>query len=152
MERTFEAGRPNSGGYLQIRIEGRSYFTHRIIWFLEKGTQPKFVDHINGIRNDNRIINLRESTRRENQQNMHIHRSGKLVGATYSKREKKWVSQITINKRKIYLGLFKTELEAHNAYMEALSMHLNELPQAELDSKLKITETVIDEANKVMGE
>jgi hypothetical protein len=79
------------------------------------------VDHISGDRLDNQQINLRIVTRRQNAQNYPIHRSGRLPGATLKKGNlsKPWQAQITIDDKKKHLGYFKTELEAHQAYLVA---------------------------------
>ncbi|EHL6353356.1 HNH endonuclease, partial [Escherichia coli] len=56
--------------YLSIRINGKSYLCHRLAWFYMKGCWPKgLIDHINGVKNDNRISNLREVTRGQNKTN-----------------------------------------------------------------------------------
>ena len=92
---------------------------HRIVWIMHNGEIPagKFIDHINGIKNDNRIENLRLVTHRENCNNWPMHRNGKLVGCSYDKHKRKWQSQIRINGKKQHLGYFNTEQEAHNAYL-----------------------------------
>ena len=57
-------------GYFRIRIDGKLYRTHRIIWLYVYGAWPvNDIDHVNGLRHDNRICNLREATRAENMQN-----------------------------------------------------------------------------------
>ncbi len=81
------------------------------------------IDHINGIKTDNNLENLRVVTKRENQQNLVCHRMGKLVGTTLDKRRpnapRPWGSRIRINRKLIHLGMFATELEAHKAYKKA---------------------------------
>lgn len=60
-------GSLNDRGYRVVKFKGKSYKVHRIIWFLHKGKLPKEqLDHINGIKDDNRIENLREATNQEN--------------------------------------------------------------------------------------
>jgi hypothetical protein len=62
-------------GYRQValRLDGKQYQlkAHRVAWILEHGAIPDGlqVDHINGIREDNRLCNLRLVTQRENDQN-----------------------------------------------------------------------------------
>jgi len=79
------------------------------------------IDHINGIRNDNRICNLREATKSENAQNQRKapshNKSTGLIGASFDKRYKKFESKIHINGKSKFLGYFKTAIEAHNAYL-----------------------------------
>ena len=89
---------------------------HRI---LVKCPDEYMVDHINGNSLDNRKSNLRIVTNRENQQNQKKHRSGRLFGCYFHKEKKKWKSRITIDGESKHLGYFKTEHEAHQAYMKA---------------------------------
>lgn len=116
------AGSIDSYGAIRIKINKKLYFAHRLAWFYIYDQWPKGqIDHINGVRDDNRIENLRDVTHRENQQNRIEHRLGNLVGAIYNINTKKWQSQIVVNKKKIYLGQFDTELEAHKAYLKFLN-------------------------------
>jgi len=57
------------GGYLGLGIEKRVYSIHRLVWLYEYGYFPKEIDHINGIRTDNRLENLREVSRSQNNWN-----------------------------------------------------------------------------------
>ena len=111
----------NTSGYKDITTSGRTYRAHRLAWLYTYGEWPKVIDHINGDRQDNRICNLRSTTQRGNTQNMKHHREGRLVGASYVKHIDKWVAQIyhkEVNGRvPIVIGYYKTEQEAHDAYM-----------------------------------
>jgi hypothetical protein len=82
------------------------------------------IDHINGDKLDNRLENLRVVTNRGNLQNLKCHREGKLVGAKLDKRKigkpRPWESRIRINDKYKHLGIFATELEAHQAYLKAV--------------------------------
>lgn len=118
-------GTINSEGYRVINIRGVYYHAHRLAWLYIYGEWPtKRLDHINGIKTDNRIDNLRMVTNRQNGMNRNIHRNGRLVGATMN--GNRYKSQITINKKKIHLGTYDTELEAHNAYVDAVINIANE--------------------------
>ena len=81
-----------------------------------------YMDHINGIKIDNRLDNLRVVTPRQNSQNKVCHRNGKLVGASLNSGgwnfKKPWQSTIKINGKNKSLGYFATELEAHQRYMK----------------------------------
>lgn len=77
------AGQPsgassNNEGYLQTKLNGKEYKTHRIIWELHYGEIQvgQEIDHINGARHDNRIANLRLATRSQNNQNRSKHKNG----------------------------------------------------------------------------
>lgn len=115
------AGCIHHSGYKVIKINKKLYPAHRLVWLYVYGNLPQNqIDHINGIRNDNRIENLRDFTIRENGQNRVEHRKGKLVGVTYNKEHKKWRSQIQISGQRYHLGYYSTEIEAHNAYLAKL--------------------------------
>ena len=106
-------------GYCGVWFNGRRISYHAIVWILSTLhdiPQGKEIDHINGNKIDNRIENLRIVTRRQNQQNQKKHRAGRLVGASYRKGHDDWQSHIVIDKNKIFLGCYKTEQEAHEAY------------------------------------
>jgi hypothetical protein len=109
-------------GYIRIRIKGTRYHASRLAWLYVYGEEPTgMIDHINGIRNDNRICNLRVVTPRENGQNKEIHRTGRLPGVHLHKATQKWKAQISLDGHVYHLGLFLTEEEAHVAYQDACS-------------------------------
>ena len=69
-DRKMSNGSYDRYGYIILKIKGKQYKAHRIAWFLYYGTFPKQnIDHINNIRNDNRIINLRDVPQSENNKN-----------------------------------------------------------------------------------
>ena len=110
----------NWNGYNQIKVNCKKYLTHRLAWLYVHGEWPNVIDHINGIKDDNRIENLRNVTCRENQQNLTIHRNGNLLGTTYDINLKKWRSQIHIKGYNVRLGSFDTKELAHKAYLNKL--------------------------------
>jgi hypothetical protein len=108
----------HSAGYCNVEFNGTKIYYHNIIWVLSTGKDiPSglVVDHINGNRLDSRMENMRLVTDRINNQNMKIHRKGRLVGAGFDKCHGKYRALIYIGKV-IYLGYYKTEKEAHEAY------------------------------------
>lgn len=117
------AGWIDKDGYRRIEVDGRRYSAHRLAWFYVHGAFPnKELDHRNGVRDDNRIANLREATPGQNQANSKAKRNG-LKGVCWNRRAKKWQSNICIRRKLVYLGLFRSESEAHAAYYEA-AQHL----------------------------
>jgi hypothetical protein len=118
------AGGHDNYGYLQISINYKLYKAHRLAWLWAYGAWPKDqIDHINCIKNDNRIINLRESNNIENKQNLKkCHKDNKssgLLGVSFHKPMKKFESVIMVNGKKIRLGYFYDKHEAHEAYIKA---------------------------------
>jgi len=116
-----EVGHVRADGYIRLKYNGKSYYAHKIAWLLYYGYWPQgIVDHINGIKSDNRINNLRNVSQKENCQNRIEHRQGKLLGTHYNKKFNNWQSFITFNGKKKHLGCFDTEQKAHEAYLKAL--------------------------------
>lgn len=100
--------------YLAGTIFKKRYLTHRIIWLLIYGEYPDQIDHINGIKTDNRLINLRNVTKSVNMTNTKISsvNTTGTVGIYWSKSSKKWFSRIQKNKKVIHLGFFDDKEEA----------------------------------------
>jgi len=100
--------------YIKFRFEKKSYFAHRIIYRMVYGEWPEQVDHINGIRTDNRKENLRNVSDAENRRNMK-RASNNTSGATgifWHSQAKKWAVQIWKEKVCYNLGLFSSFEEA----------------------------------------
>jgi hypothetical protein len=91
---------------------------------MEYGEFPQNnTDHINGIRKDNRLSNLRNATYTQNKWNSKAKRIG-LKGASFNGWS--WCGQIQVGRKNKHLGSFKTEQEAHNAYCKAAGEHFGE--------------------------
>lgn len=78
------------------------------------------IDHVNGNGLDNRRENLRVVTVRQNNQNLHISKSSNFPGVCWDKNRHKWISFIKIRGRRKYLGRFTHEIDAFNAYKNAV--------------------------------
>lgn len=105
----------NRDGYLCGAIGGRQYLAHRVAWATYYGEWPDGqMDHINGIRNDNRIANLRVVTAFENQKNRGIPNGSKsgVLGVSWRARSKSWQVYICVDGRRIYVGSYQTIPEA----------------------------------------
>jgi len=112
-------------GYCQVSWNGSSFQLHRILYSLyhEGDVDPSLdIDHLDGVKDNNCIENLRLGTTRENCQNLSIHRNGRLVGCCWDKYSKHWVAMITIGCKRIHLGQFDTEEEAHEVYLKACEL------------------------------
>lgn len=109
-------------GYIHTRIKGNRYKVHRLIWLYVHGKFPKHqIDHINHIRDDNRICNLREVTHQENAKNvsMNCNNTSGTVGVRFNKGMNKWVSRIMLNQRALWLGCFDSKEDAIKVRKEA---------------------------------
>lgn len=120
------AGSLNGKGYWRVNIEGRTYQAHRLAWYYVYGEWPKgIIDHVNGIKTDNRIGNLRTATASQNTCNSKLsckNTSGRK-GVTWNKSSKKWQAHIKVNRKTIYIGVFDTVEKAHAAYCTAAIEH-----------------------------
>lgn len=112
-------GTEQNRGYSVVRINGKGYLKHRIIWMLTYGVWPKCIDHINGDRWDNKLENLRSVAPSENSKNLSqavnntsgvtgVCRNGKAFG-------KCWRARIKINRKDMSLGYFDSFEEAVEA-------------------------------------
>ena len=95
--------------YRLIRIDSKFYKAHRLVFLYLYGRMPLHqVDHINGNPSDNRLKNLREVDNQENHKNIKIgtrNKSG-IIGVFWNEPHKRWVANISVNKRskRIYRG------------------------------------------------
>lgn len=107
--------------YCVFNFGGIKYLAHRVAWAIHYGNWPiRQIDHINGIRSDNRITNLREATVRANSINRKRHREGNLCGA--NKCGNKFRARIRIGGKQINIGTFDTEQDASRAYHSRLKI------------------------------
>ena len=103
-------GRLSQGGYIRLDYNYHSYLGHRVAWFLHYGEWPEGqVDHINGIRDDNRICNLRCVTNIENSRNAGVRKANTsgYVGVGVHKATGTWQAYINIDGVRKNLGIFR---------------------------------------------
>ena len=115
------AGCLHHEGYRLIKINWRKYPAHWLAFLYMKGRWPKSqMDHINGLRADNRWKNLREATNKlnsENRRRANRNNGSKLLGAY--RYPGGWRSAIGSNGKIYQLGCFRTAKQAHQAYVRA---------------------------------
>lgn len=116
-----KCGSINGKGYLLIQIGGKLYSAGRLAWFYMHGVWPvDEVDHRNGVKTDNSILNLREADRDINNQNHRRARKDNKCGFLgVSPYFGKFKAQINIEGKRTYLGSFDTPEEAYAVYVEA---------------------------------
>jgi len=113
------AGSTN-GKYKQIKIFGKWYKCHRLVWLLKTGDWPSDqIDHINRDSLDNRFENLRDVSNYTNCLNRKKKSSSGVVGVTFDKVTEKWRAQTCIKGVHKNLGRFNTVEEALEAYNKA---------------------------------
>jgi hypothetical protein len=115
------AGAIGPDGYVRIKIGLRSWAAHRLVWMYVYGRWPvNHIDHINGVCSDNRLCNLRDVTRSENNSNQKSAHAGSKTGFLgVFVNGRKFGAKIQVNKKTIPLGNFATPQEAHAAYLAA---------------------------------
>lgn len=117
-------------GYLQIILRNKNKIktmrVHRIIMSAFNGISELQVDHINGIKVDNRIENLEYVTDRENKKRYHIQhpKTSKHVGVSFVGNNK-YLASITINRKQLSLGRYNCETAAMIAYQKKLQLTEN---------------------------
>lgn len=121
----------NGHGYRCGQINGRRYQAHRVIWLLHSGEWPcDQIDHINGDRQDNRLVNLREASSSENHKNQRVssNSTSGVCGVRWHTRDKKWNAHITIDGKANSLGYFalmEDAIAARKAAEARLGFHPN---------------------------
>ena len=110
------AGTPNENGYIRISIDRRMYRAHRLAWLYVTGEWPQDqIDHRDMNKANNAFDNLREANNSQNNANRQGWNKVGIKGVT--QRGNRFTAQITINGKRSYLGMFKTSIEAHAAYL-----------------------------------
>lgn len=104
-----EVGCVHPTGYRHVTWMNKPHKVHRLIFLLEYGYLPKEIDHINGDRQDNRIENLREVTRSQNQFNktMCKNNTSGTRGVSWHKKSDSWVVRVCANGKSKSIGYFK---------------------------------------------
>lgn len=128
------AGCKADKGYLLVRIDGRLFKVHRVIFAMVSGAWPsKYLDHINGVRDDNRPCNLREASNAENLWNRGAQKNNTsgFKGVSWFAPARLWQGQCRVNGRPNHLGYFKTPEEADAAVRSFREKHHGEFARHE---------------------
>lgn len=115
------AGWKCARGYIHIEIHNKAYKAHRIAWFMHYGIDcTTCIDHENGIKSDNRIINLRlgnQSFNNENRKVAHKNNKSGYLGVSLTLNGK-FQARINVSKKCVHIGTFTSGAEAHIAYVQ----------------------------------
>jgi len=111
-----------------IRIDGVNYLGARLIFCFHHGYFPEIVDHKDRDTTNDKIENLRAATAQENTTNRTSHKNStsQYLGVCYTKSRNRWQAYISINRKVVRLGYFKTEAEAVVARNKASALHHGE--------------------------
>lgn len=117
------AGYPDNLGYRIFQMKRDRWKIHRLVWLYHYGVMPTLgIDHINQVRYDNRIENLRECTQSQNNMNRKKYldnTSSQFKGVSWIKRLKKWKAYCRAMGREAYYEFFDNEIDAAKAYDRA---------------------------------
>ena len=117
------AGTTRSDGYLAIKIDRKSYFSHRLAWLYCFGEFPLTeIDHINNKKTDNRLSNLRVADRYIKNQNILAAQKNSSTGVRcvyFLKKEKKYRVHFMVNGKRHHVGYYKDKDKAELACLEA---------------------------------
>ncbi len=127
------AGCWHSRGYRVIRVMQKSYLIHRLAWFYVHGEWPEQIDHINGVRTDNRIANLRPANQSQNNANSPKRKDNTsgAKGVYFHKVKGKWCARIKPEgKKRVVIGYFSNVEDAAKAYADAAIEHFGNYARA----------------------
>jgi hypothetical protein len=88
---------------VSVRVDGKLYKAHRVIFLIMTGEWPEEIDHINGNSSDNRWVNLRNVAHHENMKNRKVcsNSKTKIMGVVWNRHNQKWRVRIKA------LGIYK---------------------------------------------
>jgi len=99
----------NDNGYVAFRIDGKKYRAHRMAWLYMEGRIPKEVDHDNRDKSNNRWDNLNAADSLANSRNMSVRKDNKSGRTGVYQRGDRWIAEIRVDRKQIYLGIFSNK-------------------------------------------
>ena len=132
MKKNDFAGKKRKDGYIDIKINGKIYLAHRLIFLYHHGYLPKYIDHIDGNQLNNKVENLREATQQENCKNSKISKANTsgVKNVSFNKKSKKWQVSLSIDKKLKHIGFYDdlelaefVAIEARNKYYKEFARH-----------------------------
>jgi HNH endonuclease len=131
-------GKKEKCGYRRIWVDSELYLFHRIVWQWHYGDDPKFIDHINQDRNDNRIDNLRRVDKNSNcrHQLLPKNNTSGFFGISLNKEKGIWNACISVDSKKLTLGGSKDIKKAVLIYNEACNKYHGEFGKKKIQHNL----------------
>lgn len=129
-----KAGCVAKDGYVVIQLERKQYRAHQLAWLYVHGEfLTRQLDHINRVRSDNRLVNLRKVTLSQNSQNQVLTRKNTsgYRGVCWDKSRNMWRADIGVNRKRKYLGHYETKEIAAKVYAKAAAALHTHNPFAE---------------------
>jgi hypothetical protein len=115
--------------YVHIAYEGRRYLAHRLAWAFLNGRWPTAqIDHRDLDGRNNRSTNLRDATRRQNQQNRRRHKNNTsgVKGVSWHRKNRNWRVRIKVAQKYLHVGSFASKEVAAQAYADAAQRYFGE--------------------------
>lgn len=115
------AGTFSSTGYVYITIDRKNYKSHRLAWLYMNGECPKdMIDHVDGDKLNNKIVNLRKCNQSQNMQNQKLSKfnTSGYKGVSWHNATSKWRSRAKLKSKQYHLGLFERAEDAFKAYQK----------------------------------
>ena len=128
------AGATGANGYRYIAIKRKKHLAHRLAWFYVHGVWPKIIDHLDRVKSNNRLSNLRNcASQSENHENLGPHKGSRtgVTGVSYvpgKLRSRPYQARIAKLGHNMYLGSFETLEQARDAYLSAKKVYHTSLP------------------------
>lgn len=118
-------------GYRYVRVDGVYHLVHRVIWQMVHGERPESqIDHINCIKTDNRLSNLRKASTSQNHANIGVTSANTSGFKGVTKARGRWRAAITRDGKSNHLGCFDTKEQASAAYFKAATEMFGEFARA----------------------
>jgi len=108
-------------GYKLVRVDGKLYRVHRLIFLWHHGFLPEYVDHIDTDVINNKIENLRRCSKSQNSCNgkMRINNTSGIKGVSWNKEKSKWMAKLCHKRKQMHIGYFSSIHEAEKAVRAA---------------------------------
>lgn len=123
-----KAGTETNQGYREIWVHGFKFREHNLIWFIAYGEIPSQLDHINGVRNDNRLENLRIATVTENNRcrPLQANNTTGFKGVSFARWKRQFSAHICVDRKSLLLGYSDKADEAAHMYNKAAIEYFGE--------------------------